>query len=798
MANKGRQSNKRPVGVTIALLAVAAVFMWVAVAVVIGLLSFGKSFELLSALVAGLSDYRVWVIFLCALAGIGIVFAVRSMQSGKRVLKVNDIEDTHWLTNAEVVKSDNMTLTSYSKLHEVKDGVPVYAAKQGNDITVVFSKPIHTLVIGTTGSGKTSAFVDPTVQILCRTKTKPGIVVTDPKGELYRHHAATLQKQGYTVLVLDVADPYSSARWNPFAAVIEKTRKINEVQNQQIGEMQIEQRNGKYVDANGEIHDTFELANAANGKLGKYVFEGKSYDSYSQADAARQVLIQTLKDEIYIDIQDIIYTICPISSQTEPVWEQGARNFIFALALAMWEDLLIGGCNENEFNLHTLYRNIADFAKGDLSTLSEYLVAERDDSRIAGLANPILASEDRQLSSYLSQVNNYMLGFADTGIRRLTSGNDITLDTFDEQPTALFIKIPDEKENRHFLATLFITQLYKVLVNKARKNYKNGETKDEELMRNVYVIMDEFGNLPKFPSIDKIITVGRSRNIFMVPIIQDYGQLYNKYGKELAGIIKSNCNIKIFIGSTDQNTINEFSELCGKTKQRRIGFGDGSGNFNVNTSAESVPLIYPSELEHLNDPPVMGNAIVLVFGKNPIRAKYEPVFKSRKIYSPVEGEPPDSPEAAVFNEQAHYYNFCARAAWITKNKEFIARQNAQAQSLIEELLSGVKPPDESGGQVAETYDPLDAAEERLLPMVLKIKAKVPEMLGIKLETGFFEHDVEKIIDACVAIMDYTKTRGLRWVHTESAKLKNMIRQIAARLPLEVNEQGDIENETEID
>ena len=83
-------------------------------------------------------------------------------------------------------------------------------------------------------------------------------------------------------------------------------------------------------------------------------------------------------------------------------------------------------------------------------------------------------------------------------------------------------------------------------------------------------------------------------------------------------------------------------------------------------------------------------------------------------------------------------------------------------------------------------------------MVLKIKAKVPEMLGIKLETGFFEHDVEKIIDACVAIMDYTKTRGLRWVHTESAKLKNMIRQIAARLPLEVNEQGDIENETEID
>lgn len=194
----------------------------------------------------------------------------------------------------------------------------------------------------------------------------------------------------------------------------------------------------------------------------------------------------------------------------------------------------------------------------------------------------------------------------------------------------------------------------------------------------------------------------------------------------------------------------------------------------------------------------MGNAVVLVFGKNPIRAKYEPVFKSRKIYNPVTEELSELSETVVFNEQAHYYNFCARAAWITKNKEFIARQNAQAQSLIEELLSGIKPPDESGGQVAETYDPLDVAEERLLPMVLKIKNKVPEMLGIKLETGFFEHDVEKIIDACVAIMDYTKARGLRWVHAESAKLKNTVQQIAARVPLEIIAQGDKENGTEID
>ena len=300
--------------------------------------------------------------------------------------------------------------------------------------------------------------------------------------------------------------------------------------------------------------------------------------------------------------------------------------------------------------------------------------------------------------------------------------------------------------------------------------------------------MDEFGNLPKFQSIDKIITVGRSRHIFMLPIIQDYGQLDNKYGKELAGIIRSNCNIKIFIGSTDPNTIKEFSELCGKTKQRHINFSDGSmeTSFNVSTSAESVPLVYPSELEHLNDPPkVMGNAIVLAFGKNPIRAKYEPVFQSRDIYKPTDGVPQDTVEPQVFDEIFHYYNYCSRNMLLEMNGGFMSDQDELVRFIQSGGVAARAAPQDAN--TAQPTNALKQAAERLYPRVVCIKQKSPEKLGVELETAFLEFNADGVVTACEAIIEYAVKRGMRWLKADAVKLKNIVEQLATRRQLEIPE-----------
>ena len=276
MSKDRHTKNKPSIGVVVGLCTIGAIVLWTLVAVLVGLLTLGRDFAFLAAMSNGISDYRVWTIFICAGGGIAAAFAAREMRSGRRVLKINDIEDNHWMTTAEVRKNANMTITRYSMLADVADGVPVYAGKQGRDLSVVLTKPCHTLTIGATGTGKTTTFVDPVVQILCRTKTKPSLVITDPKGELLRTHAATLKARGYDVVVLDVADPYRSARWNPFTAVIQKTRLIRDAERAEL-EPKVVQRNGRYIDVDGVVHDTFEQAAAANRERGGYAFDGVTY-----------------------------------------------------------------------------------------------------------------------------------------------------------------------------------------------------------------------------------------------------------------------------------------------------------------------------------------------------------------------------------------------------------------------------------------------------------------------------------------------------------------------------------------
>ena len=73
----------------------------------------------------------------------------------------------------------------------------------------------HTLVIGVTGSGKTSAVVDPLIYSLC--KNGESMVITDPKGEIFKDHSELLKARGYNCIVLNFRNPDMGNAWNPLA-----------------------------------------------------------------------------------------------------------------------------------------------------------------------------------------------------------------------------------------------------------------------------------------------------------------------------------------------------------------------------------------------------------------------------------------------------------------------------------------------------------------------------------------------------------------------------------------------------
>ena len=69
------------------------------------------------------------------------------------------------------------------------------------------------LVIGKTGTGKTSRFTEPNIR-----SSGASFVVTDISGDLYRRHAGSLEGRGYAVKHLDLVH-FRGGHYNPFAAV---------------------------------------------------------------------------------------------------------------------------------------------------------------------------------------------------------------------------------------------------------------------------------------------------------------------------------------------------------------------------------------------------------------------------------------------------------------------------------------------------------------------------------------------------------------------------------------------------
>ncbi len=124
-------------------------------------------------------------------------------------------------------KKEEKGYSRWTKDHEMKKAKDVVRIKISDETTEAAGVSVlnngkemwidngenHTLVIGATGSGKTTAVVDPLIQSLA--KAGESMILTDPKGELYRNHSEMLRNKGYNIIVLNFRNPNLGNAWNP-------------------------------------------------------------------------------------------------------------------------------------------------------------------------------------------------------------------------------------------------------------------------------------------------------------------------------------------------------------------------------------------------------------------------------------------------------------------------------------------------------------------------------------------------------------------------------------------------------
>lgn len=438
----------------------------------------------------------------------------------------------------------------------------------------VDAETIHSLIIGTTRSGKGQTFVLPMVRHIAMSQAKHSIVVNDPKGEILENCYNIMVDNGYKVVVLNLRDTDKSSLWNPLQDIIDLYKKA--------------------CDEARKLNRTPELT-----------------------ECIKQV--QSLA------------TVFTANEQSDPIWPESAKSLLVAMILFLLDRGYKDGYLQN-VSMYSVYQMFIEFgtenevqssngAKKEINALDSLFQSLPVGSPAkAAYATSRFSSGDTRSSIFTTLSSNIGIFGSDTGISKLTSGNQINFKELSnpKQPMAVFMVVPDEDVSRHVIASLFINQCYNSLVQYSAK------FKGQKLEQRVHFILDEFGNMVQIPAMDTKITVGAGRQLLFNLFVQDLNQLDTKYGNA-AKTIRSNCGNMIYINSLDKDTNEYFSTVLGN---RTVEYNTYSGDLHKwlshqSGTVDSEPLIKPAELGRMP----FGSAVTKRQRCYPIKTKFTPFYE---------------------------------------------------------------------------------------------------------------------------------------------------------------------------
>ena len=116
-----------------------------------------------------------------------------------------------WAKDKEIKNAKGVVRVPYIDKKSNAGGTALVYDK---DAAYVDNGEYHTLVIGATGSGKTQGIINPTVQMLI--KSRESMIISDPKGEIYNDNSGIMRELGYQIIILNFRDPQKGNCWNPY------------------------------------------------------------------------------------------------------------------------------------------------------------------------------------------------------------------------------------------------------------------------------------------------------------------------------------------------------------------------------------------------------------------------------------------------------------------------------------------------------------------------------------------------------------------------------------------------------
>lgn len=293
-------------------------------------------------------------------------------------------------------------------------------------------------------------------------------------------------------------------------------------------------------------------------------------------------------------------------------WIDQARNVLKGVLLAA--NLSGGGINGMRRWLG-LGKDAVDHVRAVLLQHGYTEVAE-------DYSSPWLRLHEDGIGSVQFSLNVLARVYADEEVRETCASTDFTVEQLLDLNGTVCL-IASEADAERFAPLL--TSIIASIIHGAEVRYNStGRPLDPSLG----VMVDEAGNMLRYPRLPNILTTGRGMGIDVLTVWHDLSQLRDRLGEQKANTVLSASGLRMLLpGCGDLETLRYFSGLYGRTEQIRTSTGQSKGGSSSNTSPTETDLAPIHSLQQLPD----FTAIAQYNNLPPIKVKMRLTFRDKDL-----------------------------------------------------------------------------------------------------------------------------------------------------------------------
>lgn len=404
---------------------------------------------------------------------------------------------------------------------------------------------LNALVVGASGTGKTSRFVVPNLL-----QASTSYVVTDPGGRVKAATEDRLRANGYEIRTLDLVNPAAHGdSFNPFAHIDAGNAEVELL-------ILVDALMANTAPMPGALHDALS-DNAERALLAALCAQAYASDPHGASLGAVADLLAQL-DAADGDGRGLFAPGAPAEDAPLP----GT-----ATAAGPAQPPAVGtGAADGPLALGEPPRTAGRSAPDPLMPpvppappsapgrpewpLDDEMAVRREQIREFARSQYAAYSQgpDSTRLAVRASLGSRLAPLRIVSIRRALSSDTIGTELIGQRKTAVFLVVPDSHRSLDFLVGLFYDLV--VRVNSAAADRSPGG----RLPVPVQCFMDDFATVGRIPGFEAKLGVMGKRGISACVIVQTYSQGRALYGDDWEGIV-GNCDSKLFMGGDEETTL---------------------------------------------------------------------------------------------------------------------------------------------------------------------------------------------------------------------------------------------------